>query len=108
MKEFEGTKGEWKISREHSYETTISSGIIRVAQSKHYNEGDNDWTKNDPKLKEGKANAKLIAAAPELLAACQNALKDVQKLNKQLIEQGHHGYILMENELNNAINKALN
>lgn len=49
-------------------------------------------------------NGKLIASAPELLKACQNALRDIQKLNKQLIEEGKHGYILMENELNDVIN----
>lgn len=54
----------------------------------------------------GEANAKLIAAAPELLKACINSLKDVQKLNKELIKEGKHGYVLMENELNDAIKKA--
>jgi len=53
-------------------------------------------------------NAKLIAAAPTLLTACENALRDIQKLNKDLIAEGKHGYILMENELFDAINKALN
>lgn len=52
-------------------------------------------------------NAKLIASAPELLKACENALKAVQKLNAQLIAEGKHGYILMENELNDAINSAV-
>jgi hypothetical protein len=52
-------------------------------------------------------NLKLLFASPKLLAACQNALKDVQKLNQQLIKEGKHGYTLMENELNDAINLAL-
>lgn len=52
-------------------------------------------------------NGYLIASAPNLLKACQNALKDIQKLNKQLIEEGKHGYVLMENELNEAIKLAL-
>ena len=53
------------------------------------------------------ANAKLIAAAPDLLEACQNALNDIKKLNIQLISEGKHGYVLMENELNAAITKAV-
>lgn len=52
------------------------------------------------------SDAKLICAAPELLKACKNALKDVQKINKQLTEEGKHGYVLMENELLQAINMA--
>lgn len=52
-------------------------------------------------------NARLIASAPELLKACQNALKDVQKINKQLIEEGKHAYVLMETELKEAIKLAL-
>jgi hypothetical protein len=53
-----------------------------------------------------RSDADLIAAAPELLIACENALRDIYKLNAQLIAEGKHGYILMENELNSAINKA--
>lgn len=53
-----------------------------------------------------RADANLIAAAPELLIACENALRDIHKLNAQMIAEGKHGYVLMENELNNAINKA--
>jgi len=61
----------------------------------------------NPHLVNYAENGKLIASAPELLKACQNALKDIQKLNKQLIEEGKHGYILMENELNDVINLAV-
>jgi hypothetical protein len=53
-----------------------------------------------------RTDADLIAAAPELLIACKNALTDIRRLNVQLIAEGKQGYVLMENELNNAINKA--
>jgi hypothetical protein len=33
MKEFKGTKGKWEIKKQHRYETTISSGEIRITQS---------------------------------------------------------------------------
>jgi hypothetical protein len=55
---------------------------------------------------EYRANAKLIASAPALLEACINALKDIQNINKGLIAEGKHGYVLMETELNNAIKQA--
>ena len=41
-----------------------------------------------------------------MLTACKNSLRDIQKLNKQLIAEGKHGYVLMENELNDVIKKA--
>jgi len=53
-----------------------------------------------------KEDAVLIAAAPELLIACVNALRDVVSINSRLIAGGEHGYILMENELRDAIKKA--
>lgn len=62
--------------------------------------------KADYNIETAKANAKLIAAAPDLLKACISALKDVQEINKMLITNGHHGYVLMETELDEVIKKA--
>ena len=102
MKEFKGTKGEWKVKSTISgLETEIFCGKIRVAQAKHYNngkEGEENYFKNDPLDKEGFANAKLIAAAPELLNAAIKALNDCCDLIGT--EAG--------NSLEEAINKALN
>ena len=47
------------------------------------------------------------ASDSELLRTCLNALEDVKKLNKQLTQEGKHGYTLMEIELSNAIKLAL-
>ena len=63
-------------------------------------------TSHDQKIESIMANAKLIAAAPDLLSACISALKDVQAINKMLIANGHHGYVLMETELDEVIKKA--
>ena len=49
------------------------------------------------------SNGKLIASAPTLLLACQNALKDIRAINIQLHSEGKHGYRLMEKELSEAI-----
>jgi hypothetical protein len=102
MKEFKGTKGEWKVeSTSINLETQIFCGKIRIAQVKHFNngeEGSENTFKNDPLEKEGKANAKLTSAAPELLKALQDLVRYCKE-NKlgaelELSEQ--------------AINKALN
>ena len=74
--EFKGTKGSWSITDkfETKLETTIECGLIRVAEVKHYNDGKNDWAINDPTYYEGRANATLIVAAPDLLEALQDLL----------------------------------
>lgn len=99
------TKGEWILNEDKSEivssnDCSKNGGIDIIAQCYC---GFNHIST----IIEAKANAKLIASAPKLLLACQNALKDIQKLNKQLIQEGKHGYVLMENELNEAIKLAL-
>lgn len=80
--EFKGTKGEWICEIKNSkYETLISCGKIRIAEAKHYNEGAKDWTKNDPNIEQGTANAKLIASAPSLLEALQYTLGQLKGLD---------------------------
>ncbi len=80
--EFKGTKGEWNAINQHSFETKINCGDIRIAQAKHYNTGEDDGFMNDPKPEEGQANAKLIAAAPDLLRELINMVQclDTQSL----------------------------
>jgi hypothetical protein len=107
--EFKGTKGKWKIDiRSINLETTIICGKIRVAQAKHYNEGEDDWTKYDPILEEGKANAKLIAAAPELLEALQMVKKSFK--NKLIDSTSGNDFNVagLLYTIEQAINKALN
>jgi hypothetical protein len=85
----------WKFNKEQNEIVEINTE--KVVSICAINSNEPNWLEN----------GHLIASSPELLNACQNALKDVQKLNKQLIEEGNHGYILMENELNEAIKLAL-
>lgn len=93
MKTFKGTQGKWRIEKKYrKFETVIKCGKIRVAESKHYNTGDDDWSKNDPMFEEGYANAKLIAVAPEMLALLQkfvdeHMLSNGNNLAKNLINR---------------------
>ena len=81
--EFKGTQGEWKVDASITkLETKIVCGKIRICEAKHYNNGDmedeENYFKNDPSIKEGKANAQLIAAAPELLKELQKIKFDIE------------------------------
>ena len=75
--EFKGTKGKWKVKHKNSFETDVYCGKVRIAEAKHYNTGDLRF-KNDPRQREGQANAKLIAAAPELLEALKSCVLSMQ------------------------------
>tara|TARA_R110000823_G_C15626091_1_gene468147 strand:+ start:26 stop:373 length:348 start_codon:yes stop_codon:yes gene_type:complete len=114
--EFKGTKGEWVVKDLVSgLETEIFCGKIRIAQSKHYNngkEGDENYFKNDPLEKEGVENAKLIAAAPELLDALKVFVNFPKEDLEGWIDEGAPVTMTVQSadlyKALNAINKALN
>ena len=86
-KEFKGTKGEWRVGG--SDDTTVLSdieynGMVAdvVAPDKHcpdiaYCSDGTHWEEN---LKTSQANAKLIAAAPDLLEALLSLMGGVANL----------------------------
>lgn len=86
MKDFKGTKGEWKLGNSPIYGKNQclldSNGVLIIAQVADYGQ-------------EGKANARLIAAAPELLQVLIRLIEDsmLSVVGEELAE--------------NAINKAL-
>jgi len=95
-KEFKGTKGEWRVIQSMDSRTIIGTDEFSLVDA-WYDMGVEFETKE-----KGLANAKLIAAAPELLELCLLV---------------HHsfggGNVITFNEkdiedFKNAINKALN
>jgi hypothetical protein len=97
--EFKGTQDEWIADYSYESETYISCNGLRIAEVKHYKNSD----LSDPSTEEGRANAKLIAAAPKLLEACLMALEAVKELHEH--QEGWHEE---QSFLEKAINEALN
>lgn len=88
------TKGNWiPEERQTNLEVTIYSNNKRICEVKSYSyEGS-----NDPTTEEADANAKLIAAAPDLLIA---ALKIKEEIDTEGLLQGSWEQMLV------AIKKA--
>jgi hypothetical protein len=95
--EFKGTKGEWKVKKERGYDIDITN-----------RDGDICWLGLSEFTDETKlANAKLIAAAPELLKALQIAKKELKRLLKEdglILKIKNREWV----DMDKAINKALN
>ena len=89
MKEFKGTKGEWEVSKESSEMVLTDNGAYRP----------NSMLKYSATKEVLFANAKLIAAAPELLKALQTCLRRIKN-------ESHEPFAILEAQ--EAINKALN
>lgn len=75
------TKGEWYIEDFYSInETRIISNGKRICEAKHYGKKIHPRFKEPSKI-EGKANAKLISAAPDLFEALQKIMKTQQSMD---------------------------
>ena len=99
MKKFKGTQGEWKLSSTRlNYDfKTVTKSDLDVIAIDVIGHGGHIMTFGD-KNKEHIANAKLIAAAPELLKA-------LQVCYASLCTYG--GHPIIEKQAEKAINKAL-
>jgi hypothetical protein len=96
--EFKGTQGEWVADFVNRLESKIETKTHRIAEVKHYSNKIH-VIKKEPTLEEGQANAKLIAAAPEMLKALQELL-NVDEIDV-------HSKYKAERNAQQAINKAL-
>jgi hypothetical protein len=93
--EFKGTKGEWKLSESKTFgRQMVDLGDFNGCIDVWYHNGES-MTKE-----EAEANAKLIAAAPELLEALQESQKYLVELGTTESGMAYHKNM-------QAINKAL-
>ena len=90
--EFKGTKGEWNLDMSAMTVSTNAKvdGDIICDAPESFNESMENW----------ESNAKLIAAAPDLLKAAQAALTILEDSN-------HHKIDWVRGTVRNAIEKAL-
>jgi len=94
--EFKGTKGEWKTglfpNLNHPHRTVLTK------------EGNLEICTINLDTAEVRANAKLIAAAPDLLKACIHALE----MCEDRVTPTENDLTIMAGRLKAPINKALN
>jgi len=89
--EFKGTKGKWKANKEYGYDFDIE---------KEGDGGNICWLGFTDYAHEQESNAKLIAAAPELLEA-------LQELMDQQSTDTYEPLLLAQRKAQDVINKAL-
>jgi hypothetical protein len=98
MKNWKGTKGDWSVGKTKHSKKEFKGGHIYVNANTHNKMIEVNFSPSSQI--EAIANAHLIAAAPDLLAALQELL-DVEKLNVNAVVEA-------DNKARDAINKALN
>ena len=103
MKEFKGTKGEWELVDET--QVAFSQDEINTKDCDLYEHQYDSF-------EEMVANAKLIAAAPELLKALQEIVKDFESdyvmFSGEIVDNPPTILVISYNIALEAINKALN
>ena len=102
--EFKGTKGKWYVY-ENSYFLEVKTDIEEIGTIANCIFNEQDFNQAVNTLEECNANAKLIAAAPDLLKALQVILKHKNAINHYIDD--NELYTAIE-ESEQAINKALN
>jgi len=88
MEKFKGTKGKWDVKHSESKPAfnivgTLLGGKYKIARCPYMQDERFSKEYNDKQIDEAKANAKLIASAPEMLGM----------LEKLISHYGEDGYV---------------
>lgn len=107
--EFKGTKGEWfvKINSEYPEVNLFGQPVGSICILPY---SDADYEKAVNSREENEANAKLIAAAPELLEALKLSITIIERISDEYSELAnkHSSFTQGEHkQLQKAIEKAL-
>ena len=97
--EFKGTKGKW-----YTHISPQNNKAYIGANDKYYVA---EIIGNGREMEEIEANAKLIAAAPILLEACETALVDTEMLLSGECDFSEDNLLATIDNLKQAINKAI-
>lgn len=97
--EFKGTKGEWNVD---GYDTVSVIAKVNEVGWMHVCKCDYGYASPLEHLELNKANAHLIAAAPELLQACIDVENTLRTMTNNPVSD------LLMTRLQQAIHKALN
>jgi hypothetical protein len=97
------TPGPWEISHEDHAYAILSKGFV-IADVFH--EEEKGKTTGAQSTEEAKANALLIAAAPELLATCKAFVKHIESLPDDT-EKCRHLRLALENRPGELLMEAI-
>lgn len=103
--EFKGTKGDWSVD---GFDLTSVIVSVNEVGWKHLCRCNYGYVEPESHFEENTANAHLIAAAPDLLDACIEALDLLDNLNKHGEPINYNEYSHYHDVLSSAIHKALN
>lgn len=98
------TPGPWEIS-DHRLKTPIGAGPKHIAMVAYFDCGAGDPRSISPS--EHNANARLIAAAPELLEALEEALRKMGEDEEQIEGEWGHSRTLQQMEAEGDLSEAI-
>lgn len=111
MSDFKGTNGKWIV--QHSISKTAWNVVGQELGGRHKIARLPYLVTNNPEIdikenQEQYFNAKIIAAAPDLLISCKKAIKDLNRLLSGQDDPSQENLLSIINQLSDTVGKATN